>query len=495
MILTRNQAKMVQAKKRSKSLRRKKTKAKTKRIKKVAPAKEKVKKKKQAQRVKKPVKNVKQIKEKKKRASKKKKQLMIKKINKNLPTNSTNLEEPAKAKENVLDKVSLENSKQENQPKGRYSFRKRVVKMKENPSEFKERWGVVDPKEDVRFYKEEKRRDPFWFTKRRRSSGESYDANGDNRKRGFSKRGNPNRRLKNILREIESETDEEERERIENLHPCRFDMLLLQKLPGDYKDLMFLSNQIKTKVASSNKYWFYEQEEQIKKMKSDVTEQSIPVYADVQDFNWNKLREDQLECGGRLFDVIMMDPPWQLSSSQPSRGVAIGYSSLSDDMISKIPIKTLQVEGFLFIWVINVKYGLALKLFEKWGYQLIDEIVWIKRTVTGKIAKGHGFYLQHSKETCLVGFKGDMNRYLPKNDLKISETKSSKKRKQKISNKVEEFKGIAQDVIFSERRGQSQKPNEIYNLIEKMVPNGFYLEIFGRRNNLRSKWVTIGNEI
>ena len=24
---------------------------------------------------------------------------------------------------------------------------------------------------------------------------------------------------------------------------------------------------------------------------------------------------------------------------------------------------------------------------------------------------------------------------------------------------------------------------------------GYYLEIFGRRNNLRNKWVTIGNEI
>ena len=24
---------------------------------------------------------------------------------------------------------------------------------------------------------------------------------------------------------------------------------------------------------------------------------------------------------------------------------------------------------------------------------------------------------------------------------------------------------------------------------------GFYLEVFGRRNNIRSKWVTIGNEI
>jgi len=28
--------------------------------------------------------------------------------------------------------------------------------------------------------------------------------------------------------------------------------------------------------------------------------------------------------------------------------------------------------------------------------------------VNGKIAKGHGYYLQHAKETCLVGVKGNV---------------------------------------------------------------------------------------
>lgn len=49
------------------------------------------------------------------------------------------------------------------------------------------------------------------------------------------------------------------------------------------------------------------------------------------------------------------------------------------------------------------------------------------------------------------------------------------------------------NVIFSDRRGQSQKPLQIYEIAEALVPNGYYLEIFGRRNNLRNKWVTIGN--
>lgn len=31
---------------------------------------------------------------------------------------------------------------------------------------------------------------------------------------------------------------------------------------------------------------------------------------------------------------------------------------------------------------------------------------------------------------------------------------------------------VASDVLFSERRGQSQKPEEVYELIEQLVPGG-----------------------
>jgi mRNA (2'-O-methyladenosine-N6-)-methyltransferase len=45
------------------------------------------------------------------------------------------------------------------------------------------------------------------------------------------------------------------------------------------------------------------------------------------------------------------------------------------------------------------------------------------------------------------------------------------------------------------RRGQSQKPEEIYEVAEQLVPNGHFLEIFARRNNLHDGWVSIGNEL
>ena len=49
------------------------------------------------------------------------------------------------------------------------------------------------------------------------------------------------------------------------------------------------------------------------------------------------------------------------------------------------------------------------------------------------------------------------------------------------------------DTIVSEVRETSRKPDEIYGLIERMLPNGKYLELFGRPHNCRENWVTLGN--
>jgi len=68
------------------------------------------------------------------------------------------------------------------------------------------------------------------------------------------------------------------------------------------------------------------------------------------------------------FDVIMLDPPWQLATHTPTRGVALGYDQLPDANIEELPIQTLSQNGFIFIWVINAKYAKAFELMKKWGY-------------------------------------------------------------------------------------------------------------------------------
>jgi mRNA (2'-O-methyladenosine-N6-)-methyltransferase len=65
-------------------------------------------------------------------------------------------------------------------------------------------------------------------------------------------------------------------------------------------------------------------------------------------------------------------------------------------------------------------------------------VIWVKKTPNNKIAKSHGYWLQHAKETCIIGMKGN---------LKIKPN-------------------TIPDVIYSQRRGQSQKPQEIYEMVE-----------------------------
>ena len=40
-----------------------------------------------------------------------------------------------------------------------------------------------------------------------------------------------------------------------------------------------------------------------------------------------------------------------------------------------------------------------------------------------------------------------------------------------------------------------KKPSKLYRIIEELVPNGAKLELFARLHNLRSLWISVGNEL
>lgn len=53
------------------------------------------------------------------------------------------------------------------------------------------------------------------------------------------------------------------------------------------------------------------------------------------------------------------------------------------------------------------------------------------------------------------------------------------------------------DVIVSEVRETSRKPDEIYWIIERIAPgpDRRRLELFGRKHNARAGWLTVGNQL
>jgi 23S rRNA G2069 N7-methylase RlmK/C1962 C5-methylase RlmI len=58
-------------------------------------------------------------------------------------------------------------------------------------------------------------------------------------------------------------------------------------------------------------------------------------------YDFNLLANAQKKLGGRLFDIITMDPPWLFCSATPTRGVAINYDTINDEYLLKLPLKKL----------------------------------------------------------------------------------------------------------------------------------------------------------
>ena len=84
-----------------------------------------------------------------------------------------------------------------------------------------------------------------------------------------------------------------------------------------------------------------------------------------------------------------------------------------------------------------------------WGYDRVDEIIWVKTNQLQRIIRTGrtGHWINHGKEHCLVGLKGK--------DMKLN-------------------RGLDCDVIVAEVRATSHKPDEIYGIIERLSPGTRY---------------------
>merc|ERR1712087_534882 len=113
---------------------------------------------------------------------------------------------------------------------------------------------------------------------------------------------------------------------------------------------------------------------------------------------------------------------------------------------------------------------MARQCMKRWGFECQEEVLWIKTNQLQRIIRTGrtGHWLNHSKEHCLVGVKGNDPRW---------------------------NRAIDCDVIVAEVRETSRKPDEIYNMIERLSPGTRKIEIFGRPHNTRPGWMTLGNQL
>ena len=173
------------------------------------------------------------------------------------------------------------------------------------------------------------------------------------------------------------------------------------------------------------------------------------------------LRNFKFDVLGK-FSVLMADPPWDIHMELP-------YGTMSDDEMRRLPVPGLQEEGLIFLWVTGRAMELGRECLKLWGYERVDEIIWVKTNQLQRIIRTGrtGHWLNHGKEHCLVGVKGQLalNR------------------------------GLDCDVIVAEVRATSHKPDEIYGIIERLSPGTRKIELFGRPHNVQPNWVTLGNQL
>ncbi|XP_051114801.1 N6-adenosine-methyltransferase MT-A70-like isoform X2 [Andrographis paniculata] len=162
------------------------------------------------------------------------------------------------------------------------------------------------------------------------------------------------------------------------------------------------------------------------------------------------------------FGVIMADPPWDIHMELP-------YGTMADDEMRTLNVPALQTDGLIFLWVTGRAMELGRECLELWGYKRVEEIIWVKTNQLQRIIRTGrtGHWLNHSKEHCLVGVKGN----------------------------PEVNRNIDTDVIVAEVRETSRKPDEMYAMLERVSPRTRKLELFARMHNVQAGWLSLGNQL
>lgn len=180
------------------------------------------------------------------------------------------------------------------------------------------------------------------------------------------------------------------------------------------------------------------------------------------------LKADDL---GSSFSLIYADPAWRYPATGKSGSrlrIENQYPTMTTTEICALPVEGIcDKDAMLFLWVPSALLHDGLEVMKAWGFEYLTQAVWHKKG--GKAPYLGGVFLQ-AHEMLLVGKRG--------NGLPAPAAKN------KISS-----------VIEAPRRKHSQKPDQMYDLFEKMYPafKKNFVELFAR--NKRDGWACWGNEV
>lgn len=174
--------------------------------------------------------------------------------------------------------------------------------------------------------------------------------------------------------------------------------------------------------------------------------------------------------------VVLADPPWSFddvgtrlapdyAGDQRADPAQVLYQTMPLEAIERLPVSAAD-DAFLFLWAPNVLVleGAATRVARAWGFEPRQLIPWVKTDAAGKPRLGGGHYTRVVTEQlvlCRRGAARPLRRDVP-------------------------------GIIFAPRGRHSAKPDESYQLIERLAA-GPYLELFARRR-YSPAWTVWGNQ-
>lgn len=165
------------------------------------------------------------------------------------------------------------------------------------------------------------------------------------------------------------------------------------------------------------------------------------------------------------YRAIYADPPW-VPQQKGKYGASSHYSLMPTDRICAMgsAVKEIAADNsFCFLWVTTATVPDGLRVLEAWGYRYMSFYFWAKpRFTVGQTFRNAG-------ELLLLGVRGK--------GTKVA------------------FRSQPNWGIYPLQE-HSRKPEEIHLMIERLVGDGPYLELFARRPAPSStKWDVWGNEV
>eukprot|EP00924_Labyrinthula_sp_SR-Ha-C_P012394 augustus_masked-scaffold_10-processed-gene-5.57-mRNA-1 protein AED:1.00 eAED:1.00 QI:0/0/0/0/1/1/3/0/1641 len=174
---------------------------------------------------------------------------------------------------------------------------------------------------------------------------------------------------------------------------------------------------------------------------------------------------------GKLFDVVIIDPPYKFCSKDSIRGPSNNFNQVNDKGLVDLSLKRVVRNSLVFVWTFWGKRDLTFQLINKWGLKHVDHLLWIKTTKTGKIRSTLGNLTLKCVEELLICRIGELPKSL-------------------------KSRNFGKEALMAPSSGNCRKPKEVYEVIEKYFgKNARYLDLLARKNNLRAEWTSVGEQL